>query len=623
MTGHLKSAPLWVWCIIAGMSLIEPATHLWLMYAAPVGTVHSGMHISDSVTFIHAMRMFDTDFWAAYATCNAGDLGHSPAYFPVPFLWMYGGVGEVGRYLRVDEFLMLGLANAFGAALYLAAVYAFFRTIVPKIADRAFLLFALGGGVGGVAYVASAATGLIENGDFESNFFRIALYELLEGPRMAPWLVFPRLYYTLPLALSYMSFSALHQGLLKGSFLRIVFAVLLAFAAAFLNIRVGPFIWVIAMLLLYCDEETRVRVRVQTAILLTVVVGLAGSMTYTMLQWNTVYAENVFSLNGQGMLVSGFVIAAFFHLFLAPGAIRRTFDTMPNGAYILGCGAVGYAVTYVILYGGYQVYYGSFWPPSDYSASVWGSDWALLGIVVGVIYASVNLKFRVSITDEDTVPMHWITLWFLLFVTAAPSGFGQGWFLGLGPERLMLFMGPPLCILSAKALERAELRRPFFYMSWMTLMIVCGAASITAAALCFQGPLGLRVGESAFDEYHAEVIAEADGRLLDSLGEGMVLTPTSLPRFGDVVTLRGNSALHGLGAADLSSDSASSIVDEFFASGSTEEIRRDIAVTYCAGWVFCPTTPPLPADVLENFRGYDWLEEVDTVDGGAVFRVAL
>ena len=157
MIAHLKSAPPWIWAIIVGLTLIEPATHVWLMVAAPAGTSHTGMHIADSVIFIHAMRMFDTDFWAPYVTCNAGDLGHSPKYFPVPFLWMYGGVGEIGRQLQIDEFLMLGLANAMGAALYLCAVYSFFRNVVPNIANRAFVLFAVGGGLGGVAYLASLA----------------------------------------------------------------------------------------------------------------------------------------------------------------------------------------------------------------------------------------------------------------------------------------------------------------------------------------------------------------------------------------------------------------------------------------------------------------------------------
>ena len=83
------------------------------------------MHIADSVIFIHAMRMFDTDFWAPYVSCAAADQGHSASYFPLPFMWMYGCVGAVGRLLHINEFLMLGLANACGAALYLSAIYFF------------------------------------------------------------------------------------------------------------------------------------------------------------------------------------------------------------------------------------------------------------------------------------------------------------------------------------------------------------------------------------------------------------------------------------------------------------------------------------------------------------------
>ena len=624
--GPLKTAPRWIWAIIAGLSLIEPITHLWLMYSPPAGTTHTGIHIADSVIFIHAMRMFETDFWAPYVTCNAGDLGHSPSYFPVPFLWLYGGVGAVGRFLGIDEFIMLGLINGLGAALYLSAVYVFFRTVFANIANRAFLLFTLGGGLAGVAYVVSFAFGFTSSPEFEGQFFRFALYELLEGPRLAPWLVFPRLYYTLPLALGYAAFTLLHQGLEQKKTAPIVWATLFIFVAAFINIRLGPFIWVIALLLLWCEERRDVKMRVRTAIALTAGVGLAAAMTVTMLQWNPVYADNAFSLIRRGMWLSPFVIAAFFHLLLAPNAIRRTFDTLPNPAYMAGCGAVGYAIAYVGLYCAYQAYYGSYWPPADFSASVRISDPALIGALLGFVYARMNMKFRDPILDEDTIPMHWITLWFLLFVTVAPSAFGQGLFLRLGPQRMMLFMGPPLCLLSARALDRLELQSPRVYLAGMTTMLTCGGISIAVAVLCFQGPLGFDPKTSAFREYHGEVVTVADGQLLDSLGEGMVLAPTTLPLFGDFATIRGNSALYGLGAwdlSDLTAVEASEITDAFFAEESSEELRLDTVMSYCAGWVYCPTTPPVPEGVLGAFRSYDWLVEVDSIDGGAVFKVQL
>lgn len=91
--------------------------------------VHSGMHIADSVVFSYGMRIFGNDFYSPYVPFDSPDCGHSYRYFPVPFMWMYGVVGSIGRFIHLYEFLILGLANGAGAALYLLSMSAFFTRL--------------------------------------------------------------------------------------------------------------------------------------------------------------------------------------------------------------------------------------------------------------------------------------------------------------------------------------------------------------------------------------------------------------------------------------------------------------------------------------------------------------
>ena len=628
MKQALKDTPPWVFALIIGISLIEPLTHLWVAYFPPGGVAFSGMHISDSVIFLHSMRMFETEFLAPYVTCAAADGGQGYQYFPVPFMWMYGAVGFVGSLLRIPEFLMLGLANALGAALYLTAVYAFFRTVLPRVSHLAFLLFALGGGIGGAAYVVSLVFGWTDAPGFQENFFRLALYELLEGARMAPWLASPRLYYSLPLACAYAGFTLLYRSTKTRRSGLIALSAILFLLGAGLNMRLGPFMLVIAGMLLYLDGRAPGAYRAKVALLLFVSAGAALGLGFWMLSWNEVYADNAFSLIRRGMWPSAFLTAACFQLAVTPIAIRRGMRALPMLGSIAAYGAVGYFVAYAILYVGYQVYYGSYWPPADYSASVKISDPALLGALIGAARGYDRAKHLMSEfeTEPEILTRQWMTLWFLVFVAGAISAFGQGWYLGLGPQRLMLFMGPPLSLLAALSLSRIELRRPEFMRGWTIMTCSFGTVSMLVAVLCFQGPLGFTPGVSAFSEYHGEVIAEADGVLLESLGEGVVLAPTSMPLFGDVVTLRGNRALHGLGAWDLSNLPAaeiSEIVDTFFHVDSDEDTRLEIVETYCVAWVYCPDTTAVSEEVIAQFRDTDWLEEVAAEGRGVVFKVAI
>jgi hypothetical protein len=523
--------------------------------------------------------------------------------------------------------LMLGIANAFGSVFYLTAVYTFFRTVLPRVANHAFLLFALGGGVGGIAFLISVLFGLTDSPDFQHYFFRFALYELLEGARMAPWLVSPRLYYTLPLACAYFAFTLLYRAMPNAKKSKVALALVLLFCGALINMRLGPFMAAIAFLLLYLDGRAEPSFRIRTAVGVTIAVGLALGCGWFMLQWNPVYAENAFAQIKRGMWPSAFITAACFQLVITPIAVRRGISALPFMSSALAFGAVGYLIAYAMLYAAYQVYYGSYWPPADYSASINISDPALFGAFVGMGVGITRARRLIPEceTDEEILTRQWLSLWFLGFVATAISAFGHGWFLSLGPQRLMLFIGPPMALLAALSLGRIELRHPEFVRTWTSVTVGCGVVSMLVAVLCFQGPLGMVPGESPLFEYHGEVISKEDSELLEFMGEGVVMTPSSMPMFGDIVSLRGNSALHGLGVWDLSNESErvlSEVVDTFYNPESTEAIRRELSDTYSVAWVYCPNKVSVDEAVVHALRRYEWLEEVGAVGDGFVFKVS-
>jgi len=587
--------------------------------------VHSGIHHADSVIFIHAMRMFDTHFFAPYVSCDSPLGAHSYRYFPVSFLWMYGAAGSLGRLLHIPEFQWLGIINAVGMVTYLTTAYVFMVIAMPKYAPRAFLLLTLGGGLGGIFYVGARTMGWHTNPDFQDYFFRYALYELLEGPRMAPWLIAARLYYTLPLALCYGAATAYLLYLREPARRLWWIGAALLFAGAFLNLRLGPMIWGLLLLLLYVHTDVPLQKRVALAVQITIASFVALGLGWAMLQWNPVYQETALTLIRRSLWFSAFCSVAIFHLFLVPRILWREKDSLPFAGRLVLYGAGGYLVAYVILFALYHVYYGVFFRTADYAAAVRISDPALIGAVVGVAWV-LRKATTVPPTSKTADPLqHWLLLWTILFLAVAISAWGQGWFLRLGPQRLVMFLGPPLCLLSSQALALIQERRPRTARVIIGTWLACGLCSIIVAALYFQGPLGLdKPGTGPFAEYHGEVMSEADAACLESLGDGVVLAPATLPSFGDFVTVRGNTGIHGLGAWDLADKSALYItksVNAFFALDSSDDIRRAVIGEWCVDWVYCPDSNPVDPAVREQLRRIPWLEEVAAQDDALLFRV--
>jgi hypothetical protein len=612
--------PKWVWGIVMVYLLLEPASHFWLVTSPPEGTAFTGLHHPDSVIFLHAMRMFETDFFAPFVS-SAAESPFSYRYFPVPFLWMYGIVGAVGRILHIPVFHMLGIANGVGIAVYLMVVYKLFQAIWPKHANRAFLLLTLGGGVGGALYVMAAIAGSVNNPDFQQMFFRYAFYELMEGPRMAPWLIMPRLYYTFPLALCFGSILAVVHWFRNPSRKLMYIAAALLLLATFLNLRLGPIAWGVIMLALFTHRHFLLKQRLILAGWLTAAVGVSAAVTVWMLSWNPVYSETAITLIRRSMWFSPFISVAFFHVLLLPKMVLDHRSKMKRWDAVWFHAAWGYLLAFGGFYGLYLLYYGEIWRTADYSAAVRVSDPALLGALAGGIWGWRTGK---SETESHLDAMHtWILLWFGLFLVLAISAWGQGWFIQFGPQRVMLFLGPPLCLLTAHGLGSIGIKRPRFVNSYLGVMIGCGVISIGVSALAFQGPLGHDPNKSAFHEYHSEVMSEADEECLRELGPGRVMTPTSLPSFGDIVSVRGNLALYGLGAWDLSDRSAleiSEAVDVFYSFETSDVDRFSIAEEWGIDWVYCPDTSPVDPWVLDDLKEAQWLEVVAESGRAVLFR---
>jgi len=388
-------------------------------------------------------------------------------------------------------------------------------------------------------------------------------------------------------------------------------AALLLFGASFLNVRIGPPAWFIGALYLACRRDPRYRL----AATLAIPTVLGAGLGLVCLNLSPSYPENLIETIRMAMWFSPFVSATIFCWFLVPAEMRRSFADLPRWARTLACGAVGYLLAFIALYAAYQFYYGNLWRCLDVTVAIRMSDWALLGAAPGALWG-------LRAPAERTQPMQtgWVGLWLALFLALALSAFGQGWFMRFCPQRLMVFLGLPIAILAAQRLERLAEQHAVASRAITGVIVACGICSTAVAALCFQGPLGLKPGEGPFAYLHYECMTPADTRLLDEIPEGAtVLTPPWSPiAFGEVVALRGDLHLvGGPGAMNIGGQPFRLLqerVDAFFSVDAPDTLRLELARDWCVDYVYCPDTCGLSDELLDEFRATPWLH-LETEDG--------
>lgn len=608
--------PRWVFPLIAVMACVQPALHAWIAYCPPAGTVPTGLHVGDSGLLLYCMRMFATGFESLYATCKTSLGTHNVAFYPVPQLWIYGVLGLIARLLHVSDFAAYGFANGLGVFLYLFAVHVFLRSAVPRFASTAFLLFALSGGLGGILFIITGVFGLHGVAGFEDVFRRFADYELIEGPYLLPVLHFPRLYYTLTLALGFGSLAALITAYRERGVQHRIASAAVVLPAAFINMRFGLFVLAIAALFLLLQEDRPLsqRARIGLPVFLSGLFGVA--LSSWLFHANAAVIENHFQVGSVAMWLSPFATAAFFHLVLLPGETARGLRALAGIWRVSAFAAVGYLALFAALFCGYQAYYGNIVIARDGAVATAISDPALLGALAGAAYAFFRRRGTSSHEELDTA---WVLLWLLFFLAVSISAFRQGWFLRFGPQRLEVLLWLPLCILSASALQRlgARTRRAF-----LSVMIVCGVCSVSVASLCFQAPLGYAPSVSPYASLHSEVMTDADASVMGHIGSGTVLTTD--PAADIIVLRRGNPVVFGNATFNLTDQPFAPLrdgVSRFFSPSATDAFRREFVRAWCADYVYCPDTWPVASETLGQFDAAPWLERVATAGRAALFRV--
>jgi len=614
--------PMWVWAVMIVLSSIPPLTHYWIAHFPPAGTVPTGLHGGDSAVFIHCMRMFDTGFFSPYANCHAEHGTHSAAYFAAPFFWMYGLLGTLGRALGLDAFQALGWVNGVGGFAYLLAAYVFLRQAFPKQANLAFALFALAGGPGGVLYVLTGLFGLHHSPNFEAYFERFAHYQLFEGAGLMPTLAMTRLYYTLPLAGCLWALTLLLKRQEDGSRHAHAAAMLLLFVATLVNLRFGPMAWGVFALYLMADARQPVAHRLRLGIMTAAPVALAWLLGALVLRNNPAYVAGALATVRTHIWLSPFIAATIFHLAVVPQEVVRGTRSLPRFMRACAWGTLGYLAAYLVLYAAYNAYYGNVWRCLDFSSAKCVSDWALLGAVAGVVFA---FRRPSGAPSEEPAPC-WMALWLLLFLAVGISAFGQGWFLRLAPQRLVVFLPLPLAVATARGIQRVQAGRPRLASALVAVMVACGLCSIAVASACFQGPLGHRPGHGPFAWTHCELMSEADAEVLEHLDKGVVLTPVTWgPALGDVVTVRPNVAtVFGYGTlnfTDKRHTDSFDLLHVFFDADTAEAARRKLVDDWCVDYVYCPDSHPVDADVIAALRNTPWLTEVAQCDSAVIFKV--
>ncbi|NUM54360.1 MAG: hypothetical protein HUU46_12000 [Candidatus Hydrogenedentes bacterium] len=608
----VRTTPRRVWIICALFALLQPLTHALVIYCAPDDVIPTGLHKPDSAIFVHTMRMFETGFYSPYVTCRSELGDHSWRLFTTPFFLLYGIAGALGSLADIGAFTMLGLANGFCAACYLLAVYHFMRTILPKHADRAFVLFTFSGGLGGVTYAACAVFGVADTPAFSQWFYRFAIYDLVEGTNLAPYLLMPRLYYTLPLALGFAGLTSLLVSWRIQCPVHLAYSQALLFVCVLLNARLGPPLGGIALLYLAHERSFAWRRLAHAALPIALGVACASGI----MRLNPSFVANVHSVVRQQMWFTSFVSAGFPLLMFACPLIVRDARALTGALRAVTFGGLGFLGVFTALFFFYQFYYGTVLTGADHAASVSVSDIALTGVALGLVWSALGPRAHGR-------PEHgWLIAWAVLFTAVAVSAFGQGWFLRFSPQRLMVFLGVPLSLLAAEAIRCVETVRPRLATACVAFVIGIGVPAIAVSSLVFQGPLGMRPGLASDIGMHTAYLREEDAECLAELGPGVVAAPWP---YNDILSTRdGVRVLGGYGAADLSGEDAGELaaqVAEFFTPGTNAVKRGEFLERWCVNHVYLPSDAKA-RDILEvELDRLQAIHRIYSIDGAVLYAV--
>lgn len=610
---HRVRTPWWVWLVIAVLSAIEPLTHAWIRYAPPEGTAPTGLHAVDSAFYLDSMQMFSSGFSTPYATCQAERGPSDIRYFSTTIYWMYGVVGAAADTIGANRFIGLGVANGFGAFVYLLAIYRFLLAVVPSVANLAFAFFALGGGPAGLVYILSSIVGWTSSPAFEDYFLRFALYELFEGPYFVTILHFPRLYYTLPLALCFLGFTAFVHALHMHCTRHLAFSTFVFFAGTLINMRFGVFLWfVVVLYVLNRDFPNRWRY----FWVFTAGCALGALISAWVISTHPTFSQNTFATNQTAAWFSAVLAAGLFFWPLAARPLWNAMKEMETPFRVAAFAAAGYLIAYAALFLGYQAYYGNLLVARDGAAAVWVSDRALIGAVLGVVWGLTRKS-----SGDSGAKDSWIALWILIFLSIAVSAFLGGWFLKLNPQRLTILLTLPLAVVAAKAVYAYRERRPLWAYGFSTAILVGGVCSAAVSVLFFQGPLVNAVTGGPYVEKHVETMSEADAELLGDLPPGVYLAP---PPYGDIVALRdGVQTVYGVASvhADPVVADLEPAYTRFFGGDATDEERSAFLDAWCVEYVYLGDTWKADNDIVAALRALPELTVIRDSGGASLLRV--
>lgn len=628
---HPFRPPRWAWALIIALALIDPVSHVMVRHFPPEGTVPTGGHIVDTFNYLAGMEYAHPPWWSPYNLCNSPYADGDPSLFAIPHHHLFGAIGTVGGWLHIPPFYMMGLANGLGLLFYLYAAYTFLASAVPRLAGRAFVLFCLGGGLGGLLYVLTWPFGVHDHPEFGRYFERYFIYELSEGPRFQPWLMAARIYYTLAFGFGFLALTVLWRGLSKHRVALLPLVALLLALTTLANFRVGPMLWGAAAIIIFCRADWPWKRRIGWAAGSFAGVAVGGGIALAMVSRNPDLIETVARSARLALWFSPFISATFFYWLVIHGPLLRSVNRAPQWLRYAGWGAVGYITAYATLYVLYQAYYGNVLITGEFQVAVRMTDWALvLGVPAGFALAGwlgpAKAEDAASDHQEEAAAPPWAALWLLAFFALSFSAWGQGWFLKYTPDRFIIVIGVPLAILGAAAIERGLPCCPRLFRGIQAAIITCGMLSILTTWLVSYGPLGYHTLQQHYSWTRNAFMNEADGQALDHLDEeGVVLAPSlGAPLMGDIAVLRGNATVHGVGSIDYTRHVANNIraqVAEFFDPLTPDALRKEMAKRWCARYVYCPDTDPVDPATVAQLRASTWLEEIASYSNAVVFEV--